>query len=102
MFHIFGEICIIGVVLDDLVDNQLYLGFPEIFNTTRADCVWRDPLKDRMRCSEEVNIWLYSGGYEELVGFYTLCRYSLNTAISLACYMNMFYFDRYIFIHVVL
>lgn len=54
-------------MLDNLVDNELYLGFREIFNTTHKDCVWRNAFKDRKLCNDEVKIWLYSNGSEELV-----------------------------------
>lgn len=55
-------------VLDDIIDNELYLGFKELFNTTRKDCVWRSPFKDHSFCSDEVKLWLYSNGGEEVVG----------------------------------
>lgn len=54
-------------VLDEYVDNELYLGFRDLFNTTRKDCVWRNAYKDRKLCAKDVKIWLYSNGSEELV-----------------------------------
>lgn len=54
-------------VIDDFIDNELYLGFKDYFNTTRKDCVWRNAFKDHTSCAEEVKIWLYSNGGEELV-----------------------------------
>lgn len=69
-------------LLDQLVDNQLYLGIPQSFNTTYADCVWREPFKDRTFCSKEVQIWLTSNGIEELVrNHFTFCAgdRSINT-----------------------
>lgn len=54
-------------MLDEYVDNELYLGFRDFFNTTRKDCVWRNAFRDRKLCAKDVKIWLYSNGSEELV-----------------------------------
>lgn len=45
----------------------MYLGFRNYFNTTHKDCVWRNAIKDHKLCTDEVKIWLYSNGSEELV-----------------------------------
>lgn len=57
----------VNQLLDNFVENELYLGFRDFFNTTRKDCVWRDAIKDQKLCTEEVSIWLYSNGSQELV-----------------------------------
>lgn len=54
-------------LLDNFVENELYLGFRDLFNTTRKDCVWRNAFKDHKLCTEDVKIWLYANGTEELV-----------------------------------
>lgn len=53
--------------MDDIIENELYLGFRNVFNTTHKDCVWRNAIKDHKLCTDEVKIWLYSNGSEELV-----------------------------------
>lgn len=53
--------------LDSFVDNQLYFGFREYFNTTRADCVWRDVPIHRRLCPKEVMMELFSNGQREMV-----------------------------------
>lgn len=53
--------------MDDIIENELYLGFRNYFNTTHKDCVWRNAIKDHKLCTDEVKIWLYSNGSEELV-----------------------------------
>lgn len=53
--------------LDDFVDDQLYFGFKEFFNTTRKDCVWRDVSKHRHLCAKEVTMELFSNGQREMV-----------------------------------
>lgn len=57
-------------LLDDFVDDQLYFGFKEFFNTTRKDCVWRDVAKDRHLCPNEVKMVLFSNGQRETVSGY--------------------------------
>lgn len=54
-------------LLDNFVDNELYLGFRELFNTTHKDCVWRKIARDQKLCTKDVKIWLYSNGSEEKV-----------------------------------
>lgn len=49
-------------ILDNFVDNELYLGFREFFNTTHKDCVWHNTFKDRKLCTKDAKIWLYSNG----------------------------------------
>lgn len=54
-------------MLDNYIDNELYFGFQDFFNTTHKDCVWRNAIKDHQLCVNEVKIWLYTNGTEELV-----------------------------------
>lgn len=49
------------------MENQLYLGYPELFNTTRKDCVWRDVTKHEHLCPKEVQMELLSNGQQEKV-----------------------------------
>ncbi|XP_055308493.1 phospholipase A1 member A-like isoform X2 [Sitodiplosis mosellana] len=49
-------------LLDNYIDEQLYLGLREYINTTHKDCVWRNAFKDRKLCTKDVRIWLYSNG----------------------------------------
>lgn len=53
--------------LDDLIDNELYFGFRNYFNTTHKDCVWRNAVTHHKLCKKEVKIWLYSNGIEKQV-----------------------------------
>lgn len=68
----FPRVCCPSVTrfLDSFVDNQLYFGFKEFFNTTRADCVWRDVPIHRRLCPKEVTMELFSNGQREMVSFW--------------------------------
>lgn len=73
-------------ILEQFVDNELYLGIPQYFNTTHDDCVWRYPFKDRILCTKEVKIWLNSNGIEEAVRVFCINRQTnkqTNTNINI-------------------
>lgn len=52
-------------LIDEIVERELYFGLR--FNTTRKDCKWRREIADDEFCHEDVKIYLYNDGHEELV-----------------------------------